>query len=125
MPIVRLSAEDANRNLRRNRASLWPDGRVPTSRLGDLAKVSFNPSFTFSKSDKILTIGSCFAREMERRLASLGFDLPMTRVVLPREERYTMTADFWIGWAFGVASVGAVWLARRIATAIERVRDAL
>jgi hypothetical protein len=36
-----------------------------------------------------------------------------------------MTADFWIGWAFGVASVGAVWLARRIATAIERVRDAL
>jgi tetratricopeptide (TPR) repeat protein len=93
MPIVRLSAEDANRNLRRNRASLWPDGRVPTSRLGDLAKVSFNPSFTFSKSDKILTIGSCFAREMERRLASLGFDLPMTRVVLPREERYTKTEN--------------------------------
>ena len=93
MPIVRLSAEDANRNLRKNRASLWPDGRVPTGRLADLAKVSFNPTFAFSKSDKILTIGSCFAREMERRLASLGFDLPMTRVVLPKEERYTKTEN--------------------------------
>src|SRR6185369_15039737 len=93
MPIVRLSAEDANRNLRRNRASLWPDGRVPTSRLDDLARVSFRPTFTFTKSDKILTIGSCFAREMERRLASLGFDLPMTRVVLPKEERYTKTEN--------------------------------
>ena len=93
MPIVRLSAEEANRNLRRNRASLWPDGRVPTGRLGDLAKVSFKPTFTFSKSDKILTIGSCFAREMERRLASLGFDMPMTRVTLPREERYTKTEN--------------------------------
>jgi tetratricopeptide (TPR) repeat protein len=93
MPIVRLSAEDANRNLRRNRASLWPDGRVPTGRLADLARVSFNPTFTFSKSDRILTIGSCFAREMERRLASLGFDLPMTRVVLPQEERATKTEN--------------------------------
>jgi GSCFA family/TPR repeat len=93
MPIVRLSAEEANRNLRGNRASLWPDGRVPTSRLGDLAKVSFEPSFSFSKSDKILTIGSCFAREMERRLSKLGFDLPMTKVVLPQEERYTKTEN--------------------------------
>jgi tetratricopeptide (TPR) repeat protein len=93
MPIARLSAEDANRNLRRNRASLWPDGRADGSRLGDLARISFTPSFTFSRDDKILTIGSCFAREMERRLASLGFDLPMTRVVLPREERYTKTEN--------------------------------
>lgn len=93
MPIVRLSSEDANRNLRRNRASMWPDGRVPTGRLADLAQVSFRPTFTFTKSDKILTIGSCFAREMERRLQSLGFDLPMTRVVLPREERYTKTEN--------------------------------
>src|SRR5690349_1120149 len=93
MPIVRLSAEEANRNLRRNRVSMWPDGRLPTGRLGDLAKVSFSPGFEISKTDRILTIGSCFAREMERRLASLGFELPMTKVVLPKEERYTKTEN--------------------------------
>ncbi len=53
MPVVRFSADEANRNLRRNRASLWPDGRVSSDRLADLAKVSFNPSFTFSRKDRI------------------------------------------------------------------------
>ena len=93
MPIARFAADEANRKLRGNRASLWPDGRLPTDRLGKLAKLSFRPSFSFSKSDRILTIGSCFAREMEHRLSSLGFDLPMKQVALPPEERSTKTAN--------------------------------
>jgi tetratricopeptide (TPR) repeat protein len=93
MPIARLSVADANQNLRRNRVSMWPDGRLPTGRLGELAKLSFTPSFTFSKADRIMTIGSCFAREMEHRLDSLGFDLPMKKVVLPAEERATKTLN--------------------------------
>ena len=93
MPLVRYSATEANRNLRRNRASIWPDGRLPTGRLGELAKLSFKPSFTFSKSDRIMTIGSCFAREMEHRLANLGVDLPMKAVSVPPEERVTKTEN--------------------------------
>ncbi len=93
MPVVRFTAEEANRNLRRNRVSMWPDGRVPTDRLSDVIKVSFTPSFTFSRKDRILTIGSCFAREIEHRLETLGFDLPMTQVSIPQEERYTKTAN--------------------------------
>jgi tetratricopeptide (TPR) repeat protein len=93
MPIARLGADEANRNLRGNRASLWPDGRVPTDRLGKVARLSFDASFTFSKSDRILTIGSCFARNMEQRLAQLGFDLPMKQVFLPPEERSTKTEN--------------------------------
>ena len=93
MPLARLSAEDANRNLRRNRASLWPDGRLPTDRLGELARLTFKPSFAFSKADRIMTIGSCFARGMEHRLVQLGFDLPMKAVVLPAEERATKTQN--------------------------------
>jgi len=93
MPLARFSATDANRNLRRNRASMWPDGRLPTERLGELAKLTFKPSFTFSKADRIMTIGSCFAREMEHRLATLGFDLPMKAVVVPPEERATKTEN--------------------------------
>ena len=93
MPLARYSATEANRNLRRNRASLWPDGRLPTDRLGEVAKPSFTPSFSFSKADRIMTIGSCFAREMEHRLAGLGFDLPMKAIVLPPEERVTKTTN--------------------------------
>jgi tetratricopeptide (TPR) repeat protein len=93
MPLARYSAEEANRNLRRNRASIWPDGRLPTNRLGKLAQLTFTPSFTFSQADRIMTIGSCFAREMETRLAQLGFDLPMKAVALPAEERATKTEN--------------------------------
>ena len=93
MPVVRFTADEANHNLRRNRVSMWPDGRVPTDRLGDIIKVSFKPSFTFNKSDRILTIGSCFAREIEHRLGTLGFDLPMLQVSIPAEERYTKTEN--------------------------------
>lgn len=93
MPIARFSATEASRNLRGNRASMWPDGRLPTGRLGELAKLSFTPSFTFSKADRIMTIGSCFAREIEHRLESLGFDLPMKAVVVPAEERATKTEN--------------------------------
>ncbi len=93
MPIARFSATEANRNLRRNRTSIWPDGRLQTGRLGELAKVSFNPSFTFTKADRIMTIGSCFAREIEHRLASLGFDLPMKDLAIPAEERATKTEN--------------------------------
>ena len=89
MPLARFSATEANRNLRRNRASIWPDGRLPTGRLGELARLSFKPSFTFSKADRIMTIGSCFAREIEQRLASLRFDLPMMSLAIPAEERAT------------------------------------
>ena len=93
MPINRLSLSEANQNLRRNRVSMWPDGRLPTGRLGQLAKLTFTPSFTFSKADRIMTIGSCFAREIEHRLDSLGFDLPMKKVALPAEERATKTQN--------------------------------
>ena len=93
MPLARFSAAEANRNLRRNRASMWPDGRVPTDRLGALAKLTFKPGFTFSKADRIMTIGSCFAREMEHRLATLGFDLPMRAIAVPADERATKTAN--------------------------------
>ncbi len=93
MPIARLSAVEAGANLRRNRASIWPDGRISSDRLRQVAKVSFEPSFTFSASDRILTVGSCFAREIEHRLHALGFDLPMKQVSLPREERQTKTEN--------------------------------
>jgi tetratricopeptide (TPR) repeat protein len=89
MPIASFTADQAMENLRRSRASIWPDDRVPGERLTGVAKVELKPSFQFSRADRVLTLGSCFAREMEVRLIHLGFDAPLARVSVPAEERNT------------------------------------
>jgi hypothetical protein len=84
MPLATFTSAEASKNLRR-RGSLWPDGRSKTDRLGQYATVGLNPSFTFDRGDRIYTIGSCFAREIEQRLSELGMDLPVLKVALALE----------------------------------------
>lgn len=115
MPLARLPASVASQNLRRRR-SLWPDGRVPTDRLNGVAQVGIDNSFTFDRSDRIMTIGSCFAREIEKRLQQFGFDLPMLDVTLSKEERASTVANdfankytapsigYEFAWAFNAAA---------------------
>ena len=112
MPLERIPALQANQNLRR-RHSLWPDGRVPTDRLQGVAKVALSSGFYISPDDRIMTIGSCFAREIERRLSSQGFDIPMLKLQLPAGERYSSSPNDLVNkytiqsivnefaWAFG------------------------
>jgi Tfp pilus assembly protein PilF len=93
LPIERLSSADAFGRLRLNPDSRYPSGRGTTARLTGVATVGSDPSFSFSAADPIMTIGSCFAREIEKRLTDLGFDLPMTKLEFPREERASETAN--------------------------------
>lgn len=44
------------------------------------------PSFTLKKGDKVFTIGSCFARNIEEHLARYGFVVPMLSFIAPRAE---------------------------------------
>ncbi len=53
--------------------------------------VAPQPSFQIVPDDRILTIGSCFARELELYLADKGFDLPTLAISLPAEERVAGT----------------------------------
>lgn len=56
MTLYSFSSTQAQRNVRRNRASLWPDGRRETEdRLGSLATAQPEPSFTIDPSDKLMT----------------------------------------------------------------------
>jgi tetratricopeptide (TPR) repeat protein len=97
MPIASFTSDQAMANLRRSRNSLWPDDRLPGERLIGVTKVELNPSFHFSREDRVLTLGSCFAREMEARLSSLGFDAPLAQVSVPADERNTkMQNDIFI-----------------------------
>lgn len=94
MPLQRIAGAQAFENLHKNlRRSAWPDGRKPRSRLAGIAAAMPVASFYFAPGDRILTLGSCFAREIEKHLSSLGFDLPMLKVNVPAEERITSTPN--------------------------------
>lgn len=93
MPIQSFTSTEAGRNVRRNPVGMWPDGRRRGQRLEGIADIKPQPSFTIEPDDKLMTIGSCFAREIEKALAARGFDLPTTALVLPAEERASATAN--------------------------------
>ncbi len=82
-----LPADVAYENLKRNNLSKWPDGRRDTRRLAGVVSVAFEPTFTIEPGEAIFTVGSCFARNIERRFSTLGFKVPALEVSLPEEER--------------------------------------
>ncbi len=75
-PLRRISADEALASVRQDPFTRYPDGRLDGDRLSDVARIRIKPSFSFSKLDRIFTIGSCFARAIEVRLRDLGFDVP-------------------------------------------------
>lgn len=93
MPIQSFTSREAGRNMRANPLSLWPGGRRSGHRLEQIAEIAGIPSFQFSTEDKIMTIGSCFAREIEKALAAKGFELPAMTLQLSAEERGGGTAN--------------------------------
>jgi tetratricopeptide (TPR) repeat protein len=66
-------------------ASKWPH-RALDSRLSTLARPIQKPKFTFEKTERIFTIGSCFARNVEEYLDRLGFEVPTLKFSVPAEE---------------------------------------
>jgi len=87
MPLVSFTGRQAMANVRSTRLSQWPDGRRDRVRLGGVAQVENEPSFQLVEGEAIFTMGSCFARNIEKRLSELGFELPTMDVTLPAEER--------------------------------------
>lgn len=47
---------------------------------------ALTPSFTVPAGARIFTIGSCFARNIERHIDRLGYDLPVLRFAVPETE---------------------------------------
>jgi tetratricopeptide (TPR) repeat protein len=70
--------EDAIAHMERNRASRWP-GRGAANRLEPECWPEMNPRFHLHPGSTVFTIGSCFARGVEKHLAAMGFDIPMRR----------------------------------------------
>jgi tetratricopeptide (TPR) repeat protein len=93
MPLERFTSAETSQNLRRNRVSIWPDGRLASGRMGVYASCEPSPSFEFMDNDAFFTMGSCFAREVEKNLVKAGLKAPMTELALPKEEMISGTAN--------------------------------
>jgi tetratricopeptide (TPR) repeat protein len=86
MPLRRLSAAEAFHNLKSNAYGNWPRADDPDNRFAAFADPSFRPGFLLEPGQKIFTIGSCFARNIEKALAERGFDIPMLEFSLGAED---------------------------------------
>ncbi len=81
MPTSIISGPSAVENLKASELSEWPSRRDPENRIEPLCKPGFSPSFQLQPGEKIFTIGSCFARNIEKALASRGFDVVTRRIL--------------------------------------------
>lgn len=78
--ILTLQAAYANR---KEPTALWDN--IAEQFTGDVWP-SLKPSFSITSGETVFTIGSCFARNIEDNLASLGCRVPMLEFHLPPEE---------------------------------------
>jgi hypothetical protein len=76
MPLLDLSSSEAFANAKHPPAR-YPDNTRGADRLQNITSIALSPRFNIAKDDLIFTMGSCFAREIERRLFTLGLKLPM------------------------------------------------
>jgi hypothetical protein len=84
MPLYRSSAIDAIALRKANPNSFWGT-RESINRVEPLATPQFDFDFALEPGDRIFTIGSCFARNVEAKLALAGYRLPMRDLLARRE----------------------------------------
>jgi hypothetical protein len=80
----RIAAEDAYRTSLRQKASKWPDRA--SGRMEPIAAPAIAPGFTLAPGASVLTIGSCFARNIEIALRDRGLHIPTLAMQVPPEE---------------------------------------
>lgn len=86
MPYLEIDAVEAWKALSKNGSGRWPQRDPKGSRLEPICRPSFTSNFTFTNEAKVFTIGSCFARNVERGLIDLGFDVPARGFKVPLSE---------------------------------------
>lgn len=84
MPLVSIDAAEAYSHLKSNKEAFWPGRSADPTRLEPYCTPKFKPSFKLVPAEQVFTIGSCFARNIERHLRRLGYKTP-TNDYVPKE----------------------------------------
>ena len=93
MPLLVLPAAEAVKRAR-NSASRWPrSAETQANRLMPLAQPDFSPSFRIGKEELIFTVGSCFARNIEKQLILEGYNVAANRFRPPAETGFKADPD--------------------------------
>ena len=93
MPLLVVSASDAFKRVR-HKDSRWPrTGEAQAERLIPLAQPRFWPSFHINRSEPIFTIGSCFARNIEKQLITEGYKVAAADFEIPLDNRFKADPD--------------------------------
>jgi hypothetical protein len=79
------SYRDAVAASKRNPNSKWPE-RGNNNRLEPFAQPSFENGLRLDAGAKVMTMGSCFARNIEEYFAGEGFNMPVLTYDAPEEE---------------------------------------
>lgn len=85
-PLLRLTAKEAFARRKTNPYGAWPMVDDPDNRFAPLAAPHYSSTFKLEPGQKIITIGSCFARNIESELVARGFDIPMSTFVVDKSE---------------------------------------
>ncbi len=85
-PLLKLSAKEAFARRKTNPFGGWPLADDPDNRFAALAAPNYRSTFKLEPGQKIITIGSCFARNIEEELAACGFDIPMRTFAVDKRE---------------------------------------
>ena len=73
MPIERIPYEGIRSLIKKNPGFSWPK-RNEANRLEPICQPLYTPSFQIKTNDKVFTLGSCFARNIENHMINYGLD---------------------------------------------------
>ena len=93
MPTTIVPGLKAVENLKSNPLSGWPSRNDPDNRMEPLCEPGFKPGFHLVPGEKVFTIGSCFARNVEKALAARGFDVVTRRILSAGDTFYKFRAN--------------------------------
>lgn len=83
MPLRRIAAPDAVRNLRTSGVSSWPPRTDPElNRVEPICKPRIRPKFHLRRGERVFAIGSCYVRNIEQVLADQGFTVVTGQIEL-------------------------------------------
>ena len=89
---MRMSYEEAVTTSAANKLAKWPR-RGEDSRLEPVAEPSFKTTIRIAPGGQVMTMGSCFARNIEAYFAASGYDVPVNRFVVPADEQSTSAPE--------------------------------
>ena len=79
MTIEKIPFKGTRSLIKKNPGFKWPE-RSKANRLEPVCQPLYEPSFHIKSNDKIFTLGSCFARNIENHMVNYGIDVRASRV---------------------------------------------